>query len=203
MKDIKDCKNFKMVAEAMDFSAIRAELEANPELWKEDTYLRNFPQGPFASMETIMIRFPEHAMFATQAEADAFLATRDPHESVWQPPLPKLPSVYKAVMQLLQYTEGTRLGRVMINKVSPGGSIFRHADTPVHANYYTRFHIVVKSKPGNDFHSDDEITWIPEGSIVAFKNQLEHEVHNNSDEDRIHIVVDIRAELYHGWKFSI
>jgi hypothetical protein len=96
-------------------------------------------------------------------------------------------------MGLMAYTAGERLGRVMINKIEPGGRIFRHADTPVHADYYSRFHIVLESHPGVEFHCGDEAVYMPTGSVWWFNNALEHEVINASPGDRIHMIVDIRT----------
>ena len=96
-------------------------------------------------------------------------------------------------MSLMSYVGGERLGRVMINKIAPGGRVFPHADTPVHANYWDRFHVVLESQPGVDFRCGDEHVYMEPGSVWWFQNAIEHEVVNKSPGDRIHLIVDIRT----------
>jgi hypothetical protein len=93
----------------------------------------------------------------------------------------------------MAYVHGERLGRVMINKIAPGGVIYPHADTPEHAEYYSRFHIVLQSQPGVVFRAGDEQVYMATGEVWWFDNKQEHEVINNSADDRIHMIVDIRT----------
>ena len=88
---------------------------------------------------------------------------------------------------------GERLGRVMVNKLRPGGRIFAHADTPVHADYWDRYHVVLQSAPGCNFRCGEETVYMPPGRVWWFQNAIEHEVVNNSGDDRIHMIVDIRT----------
>ena len=89
--------------------------------------------------------------------------------------------------------EGERLGRVMVNKLRPGGRIYPHADTPAHAEYWDRYHVVLQSAPGANFRCGDEMVNMQAGGIYWFQNAIEHEVTNNSVDDRIHMIVDIRT----------
>jgi hypothetical protein len=81
----------------------------------------------------------------------------------------------------------------MINKIRPGGRIYPHSDTPVHAEYWDRFHVVLQSSPGVFFRAGDEDVYMATGETWWFQNLEEHEVINNSPSDRIHMVVDIRT----------
>lgn len=171
-------------------------IRRRPDLWKEDTFLRDYPQGPFGEIESIMLRFPEKRVFEQESEVEAYKRGEhffDQHESIDYPAYGLLPEARPLVMDLMAYVKGERLGRVMINKVSPGGRIFPHADTPEHANYYSRFHVVLESYPGSNFRCDDEQVHMSAGEIWWFNNKLEHEVVNNSAGDRIHMIIDIRC----------
>lgn len=172
---------------------LRLAISRRPELWSEDTYLRDYPQGPFGEVDSIMLRFPVKAVKETQAEVEQHLSTHDPHESVDYPPYKLLPEARKIVMDLMAYVQGERLGRVMINRIEPGGRIFPHADTPAHADYYTRFHVCIASSPGYVFRCGDEQVSMAPGEVWWFNNKLEHEVVNNGGDDRISMVVDIRT----------
>lgn len=185
--------NFLKVADGIDIMPLLLAIRRRPELWKEDTYLRDYPQGPFKQIESIMLRFPVKGVYETEIEVQDHLSKYDQHENIDYPAYRELFEARAIIMPLMTRVQGERLGRCMINKIAPGGRIFPHADTPVHADYYTRFHVVLQSNPGNDFRCGDEHVHMRVGECWYFNNKLEHEVVNNSDDDRIHLVIDIRT----------
>jgi hypothetical protein len=186
-------KNFQRITAGIDIMPLLLAIKRRPDLWKEDTYLRDYPQGPFKQIESIMLRFPVKSVHETEEELQKHLSTYDQHESVDYPAYKLLSEARPLVMNLMGYVGGERLGRVMINKIAPGGVIYPHADTPAHAEYYSRFHIVLQSQPGVIFRAGDEQTYMGTGEIWWFDNSQEHEVINNSADDRIHMIVDIRT----------
>lgn len=186
-------KNFLHIANGVDVLPLRLALARRPELWKEDTYLRDYPQGPFGQIESVMLRFPVKGVYATEEELKNHLSTYDQHESIDYPAYSILTEARPIVMSLMSRVQGERLGRVMINKMAPGGRIFPHADTPVHAEYYSRFHVILQSRKGVYFRCGTEKVYMAEGEVWWFNNKEEHEVINNSPEDRIHMIVDIRT----------
>jgi hypothetical protein len=169
-------------------TGLRMQIARQRDLWKADTYLRDYPQGPFEDVETIFLRFPPSSV--TELERSA----KDPHECIWMDGALHLPAARPLIFSLMGTVEGERLGRVMLNKIRPGGRIFAHADTPIHAEYWDRFHYVVQSAPGVVFRVGDEQVHMQTGEVFWFQNLIEHEVLNNSAEDRIHLVIDIRCQ---------
>lgn len=159
-----------------------------PHLWREDTYLRDYPQGPFGDTETIFLRFPPASV--TELER----SQRDQHECVWMDGWLHLPAARPLIFGLLAQVEGERLGRVMINKLRPGGRVYAHADTPVHSTYWDRYHFVLQSGPGCNFRCGDETITMQQNGVYWFQNIHEHEVVNNSADDRIHLIADIRTQ---------
>ena len=196
-------KNFHRLATGINVGPLLASLARNPDWWHEDTYLRTFPQGPFGECDSVILRFPPRSMAATKEEADALLKTPgyDQHECVDQPIYGRLPEARQLVMNLFAYVGGTRLGRVMINRIQPGGRIFKHSDTLDHANYWHRHHICLQSAPGVIFSAGDEQVYMAPGEAWWFNNgkggpnddRPQHEVLNNSTVERIHMVIDIKV----------
>jgi hypothetical protein len=168
-------------------------LDKASSVWMDDTYLRDYPQGPFGDCESIILRFPPRSVHETEEALRDHLVSFDQHECVDQPVFRFLPEARPLIFGLVAFTQGERLGRVIINKIKPGGRIYPHADTPAHAEYYDRFHIVLNSSPGVVFRAGDEQVYMETGSAWWFDNSIEHEVVNNSADDRIHMVVDIRT----------
>jgi hypothetical protein len=174
-----------------------------PGLWTEDTFLRHYPQGPFGMVDSIMLRFPEKVVFddddpAEQERKVALykanqLSGHDQHESRDYPAYAKLPEARDLVMNIFAAVRGERLGRVMVNRIAPGGAIYPHPDTPEHCAYYSRFHLVLQSAEGVKFRAGDEWASWETGAVFWFNNALEHEVINESPVDRIHLVMDARC----------
>lgn len=185
-------KNFQRIATGINGMPLLLAIRRRPELWREDTYLRDYPQGPFAAMESIMLRFPVKRVADTE-EALREALSFDQHENIDYPAYAQLHEARPIIRDLIHAVQGERLGRVMVNKIAPGGRIYPHADTPAHAEYYSRFHVVLDSSPGVVFRCDDERVYMATGDVWWFNNKLEHEVINNSANDRIHMIVDVRT----------
>ena len=193
-------ENFYQIADGVDIIPLMLAVQRRPELWAEDSFLRHYPQGPFGEVESIMLRFPQKVEFTgddaeekVRLYKENLLPGFDQHESMDYPAYKAIAEARSHVMGIMNRVGGERLGRVMINKIKPGGRIFPHADTPMHADYYSRFHLVLKSAPGVDFRCGDEHVYMPTGTLWWFNNKLEHEVINNSAIDRIHMIVDVRT----------
>lgn len=186
-------RNFLRIGQGTDVMPLLAAIARKPGLWTADTYLRDYPQGPFGEVDSIILRFPVKSVKATEAEVADHLSKYDQHECVDQAAYALLPEARALVMGLMAYVGGTRLGRVMINRIKPGGVIYPHRDTPVHAEYWSRHHICLQASPGVVFRCEDEKVFMQAGETWYFDNALEHEVINNSDNDRISMVVDVRC----------
>lgn len=186
-------KNFQRLSSGIDIHPLLLAVKRRPDLWKEDTYLRDYPQGPFAQIESIMLRFPEKSVHETEAELLDHTSKFDQHENIDYPAYKILIEARPIVMNLMGYVGGERLGRVMINKIAPGGVIYPHVDTKSHTDYYSRFHVVLQSQPGVIFRAGDEQIYMGVGEVWWFDNAQEHEVINNSADDRIHMIIDIRT----------
>lgn len=189
-------KNFVHIASNVPVTPLTlaiARLEKSHGVWKADTYLRDYPQGPFGQCESIILRFPPRSVHETEELLKQALVNIDQHENVDQPVFKSLTEARPLVFNLMAAVEGERLGRVMINKLLPGGVIYPHADTPLHADYWDRFHIVLASAPGSNFRCGDEVVNMRTGDIWWFNNKLEHEVVNNSAHERVHMIIDIRT----------
>lgn len=193
-------KNFHLITTGVDVTAVMVKLAHHPEFWHADTYLRTYPQGPFGEVDSIICRFPPRTVAETQAKAEELKADPyyDQHECVDLPIFDKLPEVRRVVMAMFTAVGGVRLGRVMINRIQPGGCITKHADTLDHANYWHRHHLVLQSAPGVIFNAGDESVYMAPGEFWYFNNGKDpdrpaHEVLNGSAVERIHLVMDARV----------
>lgn len=77
--------------------------------------------------------------------------------------------------------------------ITPGGKVHRHTDSPHPWNTY---HIVLLTNPEcrNSMYYDDGSEHhfnLQAGAIYRVDRSIEHGSHNNGDEDRIHLLVEV------------
>jgi hypothetical protein len=86
---------------------------------------------------------------------------------IWMDGWLHLSAARSIVFGLMSKVEGERLGRVMINSLRPGGRVYPHADTPAHADYWDRYHVVLQSGPGCNFRCGDETVQMAPGDVLV------------------------------------
>ena len=108
--------------------------------------------------------------------------------------LADLPYVVEVCAAVCKRLRVTQLGRVMLVELKPGGHIDQHTDQGAYATHYDRFHLVLQSDPGNTFTNGDETIHMQPGELWQFNHHVEHEVTNNSNTSRIHLILDAVTE---------
>lgn len=181
-----ETRGFIPLAHGVDVSKIRSELDAHPELWDSIKFRRLAPDSPHTKMSDIWVRSNK-----LEKVGHGFC---DEHLSVWYPAAKLLPSVKDFVMDTMAFVRGEVLGGVLITRIPPGGSIAKHADTNWHARYYDKFYLQISGAPEQTFSSDDAVFAPVIGDVYWFNNQREHWVENNSNVDRITLIVCIRID---------
>lgn len=191
-------RHFLKIAQGLDPGPLLHCLQTQPELWNS-SQVRKHLQSVHKDVDDILLRYNKWE------EGEDYLdKVCSSLEMVDYPAWHKLPPAQVFVYGLLQKVLGIHLGRVMISRLRPGGSIPIHSDRidaaeeafPLReppARYFERYHVCLQSGPGAIFQSGDEqVTMLP-GEIWWFDNQALHGVTNNSAGDRIHLIVDIRT----------
>ncbi len=186
-------RNFHRLAEGMNFSALLHAVMRQPELWNAHDIRTTFPGSPHSQADDILVRFNDLSQHQLTGEytTSAGVSLMDQHESIWFPAAAKLP-VRPILADLMRSVEGERLGRAIITRLAPGCAIAKHSDSGAHAEYYTRYQLMLRCAPGVIFTCEDEQVQMRSGEVWFFRNELEHEVFNGSAEDRIVMIVDIR-----------
>lgn len=184
-------RNFQKLGEALDIFPLLHALHRQPELWNENKLRTTHPGTPHSEVDDIWLRFNDTKPYL-DGSASAKESIIDEHESINYPAWHKLPQVRPLIFNLMRAVEGERLGRVLITRLAPGKKIYPHIDGGSHAAYYSRYHILLQSLPGAVFHAGNETANMKTGEAWWFDNAQEHSVVNNSADDRITMVVDIR-----------
>lgn len=172
---------FHKIAEGVAVLPILHTLMRNQHLWDQDTTRTTFENTPHGEVSDIILRFGEPDGNDLEAED--------------RPAMAALPGVKELSLDLMRMVRGSRLGRVVITKLESGKKILPHADTQgLYSKYYTRYHIVLQGLPGSIFGCGDEVVNMLTGEIWWFDASAEHFLQNNSKDDRVHLLVDVRID---------
>lgn len=80
--------------------------------------------------------------------------------------------------------------RAMAARLAPGGKIDRHFDAHPSFAASHRIHVPLQTNEDVDFVIDGEVFHLNTGEGYEINNLLYHEVHNRSDQPRIHFIFD-------------
>lgn len=185
-------RNFQLISQQNNVQPLLNAVLRNPQLWNQHTLRTDHPNTAHSEVDDIWLRF-DPISEAGPDEVHKVDQILDSHESINYPAMRMLPQARSLIFGLMGMVEGERLGRCLITRLPPGGVITLHIDSGDHAVYYDRYHIVLMSRAGCVFKCGEEMVNMLTGDVWWFDNSVEHEVINNSDEDRIHLVVDIRT----------
>ena len=184
-------RNFQKIAEGVNVGPLLHAVVRQPELWNVNKLRTTHPGTPHTQVDDIWLRFNDLNAYKKTGDSNRVV---DEHESIWYPAADKLPQARQLIFMLMTMTEGERLGRVLITRMKPGTKISAHVDGGEHAAYYDRYHVTLQSAPGFQFRAGDESVHMKPGEVWWFDNSKEHELANNSPEDRLTMIVDIRTK---------
>lgn len=192
-------RNFQRIAHGLSTTALLQELAAQPELWNQYTVRTQHPMSAHRVVDDVLLRYSPFNTgedFVEKVCSEIAVVT--------YPAWYKLPSAHPFIFGLMTQVRGVHLGRVMISRVAPGVEIPLHSDRIDVAEeqfpdkippalYYERYHLCLQAEPGIVFQCEDEAAIMAPGECWWFNNQLEHSVVNNSANDRIHLIMDVRT----------
>lgn len=182
-------RHFHKLADGIDVIPLINAIQRHPELWNQNTLRTTHPGTPHTEVDDIWIRFNDLEKWKATSDAASIL---DEHESIWYPASHLLP-IRPYIFDLMRRVEGERLGRVLITRMAPGKRIAPHVDGGEHAAYYDRYHLTLQGFPGFQFRAANETVCMRSGECWWFDNSKEHELVNNSQDDRITVIIDIRT----------
>jgi hypothetical protein len=180
-------RHFQKLAENIDTSILLHQIMRQPNLWDENTLRTNHSGSAHCQASDIWVWFNaiDPATLAKVVDDKNVIPYRAWH---------CLPAIRPIVFGLMRQVEGVRLGRVLITRLAPGCEILPHVDGGVPASYYSRYQVALQSSPGALFHIEDETAKIKTGDVWWINNKAKHSVVNNSADDRISLIIDIRVD---------
>lgn len=186
-------KNFLKIAEGINVKPLLWQLEARPDLWDMHRRRKDAPGTPHSRMSDIWVRYNDVGPYE---ESGDFTKFNDQHFPVWYPAYRALPALKPTIFSLMAKVDGEHLGGVLITRIPPGEGISEHVDRGWHVEFYDKFYLSIKSSPGAKFICNEEALEPKQGECWRFDNRLPHSVKNESNEDRITLIVCIRTERF-------
>ena len=173
------------IAEGIDVLGLQEKLINRPELFGayQDRLVK---EGPHRESTDIWVRYGDYDKIGPSV----FL---EEHDSVWYPVLEDIPEAAEIAFKIMSIVNGERLGGVLITKLEPGKKVYPHIDTVGwHPNYYDKYYVPILNKEGAVFGFEGKDVQGVEGEAYWFRNDVSHWVNNDSDTDRIAMVVCIK-----------
>ncbi|MBA3773832.1 MAG: aspartyl/asparaginyl beta-hydroxylase domain-containing protein [Ramlibacter sp.] len=173
----------RLLWEGLDVAPMKKALAKNPHLWDQQCARTEPEDSPHHGLSDIWARFSDPKTI--QADGS--------HDSVWYQPADVLP-VREVVFPLMAAVKGERLGGVLITRIKPGQVCKPHTDPGWHARYYDKYAVQIEAAPEQAFYFEKESLVTRPGDVFWFDNSLTHWVTNDSQIDRITMIVCIKTE---------
>lgn len=173
----------------IDVAPLQAALAANRHLFDQFTFRKDSPESPHIEMQDIIFRCRDKKDYAGNRTTFG-----DAHFAVWHESALVIPYVKDIAFRIMAHVRGEFLGMVLCTKLPAGGKIHPHVDGGWHAAFHKKYYLAVENKPGAVFGFVDGSIDPTEGEIFEFDNSKLHQVDNNSDSDRIALIVCIKGE---------
>ena len=180
---------YSKIHKGLDASCALSELESNAHLFGGFNARKN-ASNIHAQMDDIWLRYGD---ISSMVESGDYSGIAKEHDSIW---LQDLPECKKLCFKVMTLVDGERLGGVLITKLPAGGRVLPHTDSGWHAEYYDKYYIPIKNEEGSMFCFDSGSINPDNGDVWAFDNSYNHWVENNSNEDRIAMIICIKQSKY-------
>lgn len=157
------------------------EVRRNAYLWDAVTHRQDYPGSAHRDTRAIYLRWA-----AEWTPACIF----DTLSAEWCDAASIMAKTMGLVRSVLAEIEAKELGRAMIVSLRPGGIITPHCDEGAYARHFARYHVPLESASGNTFTVGGETVRMEVGELWTFRHDLEHTVRNDSELERVHLIVD-------------
>ena len=171
-------KNFTLLDEGIETGPLLALLNDHPELWNVYNY-RSMMKPAHKEVDDIIVRFDDVRNYTEGMECIDYPAWAVLGETL----TPML-------NYIMDKTACTKMGRVVITRLTPGHGVAEHRDTEKSVKTYRRYHLCIDGHPGNKFDCSGESVEMYTGQLWWFNNQILHSCINLGQQDRIHLIVD-------------
>jgi hypothetical protein len=175
----------QQIGAGLNVAPVRWALRAHPELWDQNTARTEHADSPHHGLSDIWARYAAPGDDGSQ-----------PHRSVWYPAADLL-GIKAMCLDVMRAVDGEELGGVLITRIPPGAMCRPHVDRPGwHAEFYEKVAVQIESAPGQRFCFEGESLETRPGDVFWFDNAHTHWVTNDTNHERITLIVCVKTARF-------
>ena len=182
--------SLREVIKTCDYKGILEILKTVPEEeWNKDTVVRNSKEkvgNTNLDTRALLLKYK-----STAATGPGFVDYEKNDVETLNKLKPFLDEIISDAKNFYGY-ENLKLTSVVFTELRRGGIIPEHSDTGKMLTTHHRIHIPLVSDPAVKFTLDHKEYYLEPGHGYEINNQLVHDVRNESNIDRIHMIIDLK-----------
>ena len=182
--------SLREVIKTCDYKGILEILKTVPEEeWNKDTVVRNSKEkvdNTNLDTRALMLKYK-----STAATGPGFVDYEKNDVEILNKLQPILKQIVSDIKKFYRY-ENLKLTAILFSELKKGGIIPEHSDAGKMLTTHHRIHIPLVSDPAVKFTLDHKDYYLEPGHGYEINNQLTHEVRNESNIDRIHMLIDLK-----------
>ena len=182
--------SLREVIKTCDYKGILEILKTVPEEeWNKDTVVRNSKEkvgNTNLDTRALLLKYK-----STAATGPGFVDYEKNDVETLNKLKPFLDEIISDAKNFYGY-ENLKLTSILFTELRRGGIIPEHSDTGKMLTTHHRIHIPLVSDPAVKFTLDHKDYYLEPGHGYEINNQLTHEVRNESNIDRIHMIIDLK-----------
>ena len=182
--------SLREVIKTCDYKGILEILKTVPEEeWNKDTVVRNSKEkvdNTNLDTRALMLKYK-----STAATGPGFVDYEKNDVETLNKLKPFLDEIISDAKNFYGY-ENLKISSVAFTELRRGGIIPEHTDQGKMLTTHHRIHIPLVSDPAVKFTLDHKEYYLEPGHGYEINNQLVHDVRNESNIDRIHMIIDLK-----------
>jgi hypothetical protein len=171
-----------------DITEIKNKILEIEEKWTEDTSRQELFQVHKETTTVFLADYP----LEWELNSGYVGTVREPDSLLWK--------LVEPIVKDLEIIHNGKAGRVIFPKLPANKNIPAHTDGGDYLDVVRRHHIPIITNNNVFFRTGDETLNMAEGECWEINNMKNHEVNNKSNQDRVHLLIDIIPNQYIGKK---
>ena len=170
-----------------------SQLNDKPELWNRYEFrTKTYENSPHREVDDIILRYRDFSDF----DAEHPERFSDEHDAQYYAAYHELPALEPLVKHIFTLLEGEELGGILITRIPAGKQVYPHSDAGAwHSEHHLcKALLLVQSAPKQSFCFEDEVHEGEAGDLFIFDNRPSHWVINDSDTDRVSLIIAIKQK---------
>jgi Aspartyl/Asparaginyl beta-hydroxylase len=181
----------KQIIEGVKVEPILAEI--SDDLWNQITLRTAHVTSPHRECDDIWLRF--RGLNEREGKTDTEFCNTA-YTPTWYPCMDYMPITKMIIESIFMLVDGEELGGCLITRIPAGKQVYSHSDSGGYncEHYLSKYLLVLQSAPGQVWHIGGKDIEHEAGSVSLFDNRQVHSVTNDSDVDRISLIITIRQK---------